>query len=145
MRIVPDSFEVPEWFDGSGYHLEPLAPIHNERDHAAWMGSVEHIRSTRGFPMGDGWPHPMSLEDNLSDLEMHFAEFEDAEAFAYSVLDGDEVIGCVYITPDRSVPNGVRLRSWVVEARSPLDEVLRTEIEAWLLSEWPFGAVEVTG
>ncbi|UCG40295.1 MAG: N-acetyltransferase [Acidimicrobiia bacterium] len=143
--IVPHDFPVPRSFDGTGYHLEALGPIHNERDHAAWMGSIEHIRSTLGFPMADGWPYPMSLDDNLSDLEGHLVEFEDRTAFAYSVLDDDEVIGCVYVTPDPDSARGVGLRSWVVETRADLDEVVRDEVTEWLVAAWPFPTVTRIG
>jgi hypothetical protein len=141
--IVPPGFEVPEQFEGSGYRLEPLGPVHNSRDHVAWMASIDHIRSTTGFPMDDGWPYPMSLEDNLTDLEQHLDEFHRRAAFAFSVLDsGADVIGCVYITPDRSTPNGVRLRSWVVASLAELDETLRDEVAAWLARDWPFSTVD---
>jgi hypothetical protein len=143
--ILPKGFPVPHSFGGTGYHLEPLGPIHNDRDHAAWMGSIEHIRSTVGFPMADGWPYPMPPEDNLSDLEKHLAEFEERVAFAFSVLDRDEVIGCVYVTPDPASAGGVRLRSWVVEAHADLDEVVRDEVTAWLLAAWPFPTVTRIG
>ncbi|UJW29792.1 hypothetical protein L3Q67_31775 [Saccharothrix sp. AJ9571] len=35
--------------------FEPLGPQHNRADHAAWTSSIEHIRSTPGYPDGD-WP-----------------------------------------------------------------------------------------
>ena len=69
-RFVPDPFVVPTHFQGDGFHLEPLGPQHNERDHEAWMSSLDHIRSTPGFEDWD-WPTPMSLEQNLGDLEGH--------------------------------------------------------------------------
>ena len=142
--IVPRGFDAPEGFEGSGYRLEPLGPVHNSRDHAAWMGSIDHIRSTLGFPMEDGWPYPMSPEENLADLEQHLNEFHRKVAFAYSVLDGDAVVGCVYVTPADDAP-GVRLRSWVTEDRAHLDETVRTEVAAWLRTEWPFSDVRLWG
>jgi hypothetical protein len=39
---------------GVGLRLEPLGPQHNQSDHAAWMSSIEHIRSTPGYPTADG-------------------------------------------------------------------------------------------
>jgi hypothetical protein len=46
------------------FHLEPLGPQHNQADHAAWMSSIEHIRSTPGYPDGN-WPprSGMTLEE----------------------------------------------------------------------------------
>ena len=97
-RFVPDDFAVPSSFTGPGFRLEPLGPQHNERDHEAWMTSIDHIRSTPGFPRGE-WPYPMDLAENLGDLERHARDFADRTGFTYSILDVDEVIGCVYIYP----------------------------------------------
>ncbi len=144
-RIIPDGCDPLTTFEGSGYRLEPLGPAHNERDHAAWMGSIDHIRATRGFPMADGWPYPMSAEANLADLEAHLGEFVRGEAFAFSVLDGDAVVGCVYLTSDPGTPNGVRLRSWVTADHAHLDDTLRTETADWVATTWPFASVAVVG
>ncbi len=57
------------------------------------MSSLDHIHSTPGFEESE-WPRPMSLEANLADLERHARDFTDRAGFTYSVLDGDEVIGC---------------------------------------------------
>ena len=37
--LVPLSFEVPDKYAWSEFHLEPLGEKHNDRDHAAWMSS----------------------------------------------------------------------------------------------------------
>jgi len=80
--FVPDDFEVPSELWRPGMRLEPLGPEHNERDHEAWSSSIDHIRATRGFRESDvdddgdaPWPRPMSLEENLGDLERHAADF----------------------------------------------------------------------
>ena len=100
--FVPDDFAVPASFSGPGFRLEPLGPEHNERDYEAWTSSIDHIRSTPGFPdPGDDWPYPMSLTDNMSDMVMHARHFTERRGFTYSILDGDEVIGCVYIYPSK--------------------------------------------
>jgi hypothetical protein len=140
--FVPDDFEVPLALDGDGFRLEPLGPEHNERDHTAWMSSIEHIRSTPGFPDGD-WPHHMSLEDNLADLVRHAADFEERRGFTYSVLDGDEVIGCVYIYPSKTADADVQ--TWVTEARAGLDSTVRESVRRWLEGVWPFEEVAFPG
>jgi RimJ/RimL family protein N-acetyltransferase len=135
--LVPDDFTVPTRLETADFVLEPLGPEHNERDHAAWSSSIDHIRSTHGFESGR-WPFPMSLEDNLGDLERHRAEFEAREAFAYSVLDRDtdDVIGCVYVNPAPSAADAV-VRTWVRASHAPLDERLRAEVVEWLERDWP--------
>ncbi len=142
MSFVPDDFAVPAALDGPGFRLEPLGPEHDERDHAAWMSSIPHIHATPGFPMDDGWPHPMSLEDNRSDLVAHRRDFDDRTGFTYSVLDGNDVIGCVYIYPAERDGSIARVRSWVTSGRADLDEVLWRTVDAWLRTDWPFPSID---
>jgi uncharacterized RmlC-like cupin family protein len=132
--------------------LEPLAPRHNARDHAAWSTSIEHIRTTPGFAPqewgGDEWPQPMTAEENLRDLEQHAAEFAAAEAFAFSVLDPTtaDVIGCVYIDPDPTAAADAMCRSWVRADRANLDSELAATVHEWLTSAaWPFTTVRWPG
>jgi hypothetical protein len=139
--LVPADFAVPTRFATGPFVLEPLEPGHNERDHAAWSSSIEHIRATKGFA-GQRWPHPMSLEENLADLERHRAEFEERSAFAYSVLDSttSDVIGCVYVDPAPS-GDGAVVRSWVRESHAEFDAQLRDAVVSWLEREWPLASV----
>lgn len=140
--FVPADFDVPQTFDGPGFRLEPLGPEHNERDHVAWMSSIDHIRSTPGLDAWDGqWPVPMSLEDNLADLVRHREGFEVREAFAYSALCGDEVIGCLYINPVKGHPGEAQVVSWVRASRAEMDRVVWKSVSEWLAAEWPFARV----
>ena len=135
--FVPDHFEAPRSLDGTGFRLEPLGPEHNERDHEAWMSSIEHIRSTPGFPDGD-WPRPMPLERNLEDLVRHARDFEERKGFTYTVLDGEDVIGCVYIYPGKDPGRDAEVSSWVTARRADLDRVLWAAVTDWLRTAWPF-------
>jgi len=139
MSLVPDDFNVPLLFDGPGFRLEPLGPRHNERDHEAWMSSIEHIRATPGFPDGS-WPSPMTLGSNLADLARHAQDFEERRGFTYSILDGDDVIGCLYIYPSRTADASVS--SWVRASRAEMDVVTWQAITSWLATDWPFATVE---
>jgi hypothetical protein len=64
--------------------------------------------------------------------------------FTYTVLDPDseDVIGCVYIYPDRSGEHDARVRSWVRASRPELDVELWRAVRDWLDAEWPFEPVE---
>ena len=135
--LVPPEFAVPTEFSGPGFRLEPLGPEHNDRDHHAWGSSIDHIRATPGFEESD-WPHPMSRDDNLADLERHADDFAARRGFTYSILDEDEVIGCLYIYPPRLDGADAHVTSWVTKARSELDGVVRREISRWLDEAWPF-------
>jgi RimJ/RimL family protein N-acetyltransferase len=137
--LVPVDFDVPRSFAGPGFRLEPLGPEHNERDHVAWMSSIDHIRSTPGLDAWEGqWPTPMTPDDNLADLVRHRAEFEAREAFAYSILDDDEVIGCLYIDPIKGRPGDAQVVSWVRASRTEMDRTVWGSISAWLAADWPF-------
>ena len=137
--FVPADFHVPESFIGPGFRLEPLGPVHNERDHLAWMSSIDHIVATPGLESWRGkWPVPMSLEENLDDLVGHMKEFVERVAFAYSVLDGDDVVGCLYIRPTRAEGHDAEVVSWVRALRPELDRVVWEAVSNWLATDWPF-------
>jgi hypothetical protein len=134
--FVPAGFDPPTTFEGPGFRLEPLGPVHNERDHEAWTSSMDHIHATPG--QWGTWPRPMTLEENMADMEMHAREFAERSAFTYSVLDGDEVIGCLYIYPDATGDGDAYVSSWVRESRAEMDVVVWRAVTAWLESSWPF-------
>lgn len=137
--FVPDTFDVPRSLEGPGFRLEPLGPKHNERDHEAWMSSIDHIRSTPGSDKWGGeWPVPMSLEQNLDDLEMHAADFERRTGFTYSILDGDDVIGCVYIYPSKRPGRDAEVASWVRASRAEMDAPVWQHLSEWIERDWPF-------
>jgi hypothetical protein len=138
MTFVPADFSPPRSFDGPGFRLEPLGPEHNERDHRAWTSSIDHIRSTPGFPMSDDWPFPLDLDENMADMVMHAGHFADRVGFTYSVVDGDDVIGCLYVYPFDGEGHDADVRSWVTQDRAGMDAVVWRAVEGWLHREWPF-------
>lgn len=141
--FVPDDFSAPRELVTAQFRLEPLGPEHNERDHAAWTTSIEHVRSTPGFPDGS-WPpeEGMSLERNLADLQRHADDFARRAGFTFTVLDRhDDVIGCVYIYPDNKGDNDAEVQSWVRADRADLDSVLYQAVSEWLAADWPFTSV----
>ena len=143
--FVPATFDPPTRLVHDAFVLEPLDPRHNERDHAAWSESIDHIRSTPGFPDGR-WPREMTLDENRGDLERHASDFADRTGFTYTVLDPDDgdVIGCVYIYPQRG-DTGAQVQSWVRGDRAALDVPLAEAVAAWLEEAWPFERVSYSG
>lgn len=143
VTFVPAGFSPPTDLDHEAFRLRPLGPEHNERDHEAWMSSIDHIRATPGYPDGR-WPYPMSLEENLGDLQRHDDHFRDGVGFTYTVLDTRgpvdlaEIIGCVYIYPDDQPDTDVHVQSWVRADRADLDEPLATAVRQWLEDAWPW-------
>lgn len=137
--FVPDGFEPPRGLVTDRLRLEPLGPQHNERDHAAWSSSIEHILASPGYGPDSSWPHEMSLDDNRRDLERHAADFSARTGFTYTVLDADdEVVGCVYVYPAPTDAHDVEVQSWVRASRAELDAPLRQAVASWLATDWPF-------
>jgi hypothetical protein len=147
-EFVPIDFEPPTSLVTPDFRLEPLGPQHNEADHAAWTSSIEHIRSTPGFPDGT-WPPEdgMTLEANLADLRRHAHDFEERKGFTFTVLDpaDDDVIGCVYLYPSRDAEWDVTVQSWVSADRSTLDVPLADTVAAWLADDWPWRRIDRRG
>jgi len=140
--LVLPGFVVPLAFATEQFRLEPLAPQHNDPDYEAWSSSVEHIHITPGWEESS-WPDDRSLEDNLRDLRAHADDFETRAGFTYTVLDPatDDVLGCVYIYPDRGGQHDARVSSWVRASRPELDVQLWLAVTDWLADEWPFERV----
>jgi hypothetical protein len=134
---------VPDGLTAPAFRLVALGPEHNASDHAAWTSSIEHIRATPGF-VGRDWPpvEGMSLAENLGDLERHADDYARRTGFTYSVLDGDEVIGCVYVYPSRDERHDADVRSWVRADRAELDAELHAVVSRWLAADWPFTAID---
>ena len=147
-EFVPADFDPPTSLATGEFRLEPLGPQHNEADHAAWTSSIEHIRSTPGYPDGN-WPplDGMTLERNLADLRRHASDFERRVGFTFTVLDpGDgDVIGCVYLYPSASADADVTVQSWVRADRAALDGPLADAVASWLAAEWPWTRVDRCG
>jgi hypothetical protein len=137
--FVPDEFMPPPPPRTESFWLEPLDPEHNVADYEAWTTSIDHIRATPGFPDSD-WPHPMSLDDNFGDLQMHADHFTRRLGFTYTVRStaDDDVIGCVYIYPSRDVEKDADVKSWVRVSHATLDVPLWSTVSEWLSSQWPF-------
>ena len=140
--FVPAGFVVPLALTTEQFRLEPLGPQHNESDYEAWSSSIEHIRTTPGWETSS-WPDERSLADNLRDLQGHADDFENRKGFTYTVLDpaAGEVIGCVYIYPDKSGEREARVLSWVAASRGELDVELWRAVTDWLADDWPFAHV----
>ncbi len=139
VSFVPTDFEPPTEFVAGDFHLEPLGPVHNESDYAAWTSSMEHIRRSPGFTEGN-WPREMSADENRADLERHSRDFADRTGFTFTVLDASgDVVGCLYVYPARDGEHDADVQSWVRESEAASDDALRGAIAAWLISDaWPF-------
>jgi hypothetical protein len=147
-NFVPVGFDPPTSLVTDRFILEPLGPQHNEADRAAWMSSIEHIRSTPGYPDGR-WPpaNGLTLEENLKDLRRHADDFARRVGFTFTVLDpgSKDVIGCVYLYPPESEEWDVTAQSWVRADRAELDGPLADAVARWLATDWPWQRVDRCG
>jgi hypothetical protein len=140
--FVPPDFIVPLRLETRQFALEPLGPQHNDADYAAWTSSMEHIHETPGWEESK-WPRSMTLDENRADLERHASDFENRTGFTYTVLSpGGDVIGCVYIYPDKEEAADARVLSWVRASEAELDAPLWSAVSNWVDSDWPFEKVE---
>ena len=137
--FVPSGFVVPLALATEQFRLEPLGPQHNDSDYEAWSSSVEHIHMTPGWETSS-WPDDRSVVDNLRDLQAHADDFENRAGFTYTVLDPatTDVIGCVYIYPDKEGADDAVVSSWVRATRAACDAALRELVSHWLIEAWPF-------
>jgi hypothetical protein len=146
--FVPAGFDPPTSLVTDSFQLEPLGPQHNQADHAAWMSSIEHIRSTPGYSDGT-WPPPagLTLERNLADLLRHADDFTRRTGFTFTVLDPSDhdVIGCVYLYPSKNEDWDVTVQSWVRADRAELDVPLADAVARWLATDWPWERVDRCG
>ncbi len=138
--FVPADFDPPTRFETGRFAPVPLGVEHTERDHEAWMSSIDHIHATPGFPDGR-WPHEMTLEENERDLARHAQHFVERRGFTYTLLVGDEVVGCVYVSPSEREADA-DVRSWVRASHAELDVALYEAVTRWLADAWPFERVD---
>lgn len=136
-------FDPPEPLSCELFHLEVLGPEHNERDYEAWTSSMDFIHTLPGFT-DRPWPHPMTLEENMEDMEMHAREYDQRKGYTYSILDGDDIIGCVYIYPPKTpdADHDARVRSWVRVSRADDEPAVRSTLRDWLDSAWPLDRID---
>ena len=80
----------------------------------------------------------MTLERNLQDLVRHADDFETRKGFTYSILDGDDVIGCLYIYPTDRDDHDAEVSSWMTATRAELDVVVWQTLSTWIDEVWPF-------
>ena len=87
----------------------------------------------------------MTLERNLEDLVRHARDFDERRGFTYSILEGDDVIGCIYIYPSRAPGHDAEISSWVRQSHADLDSEVREELATWIDESWPFSNPSYAG
>ncbi|TDR72017.1 hypothetical protein [Paludibacterium purpuratum] len=153
MHLIPASFVPPRTVSLANLDLVVLSPEWAQQDFAALERCADTIRHV--FGPDNHWPDAdISYEENLADLLRHEREFNEGEAFAYAMLQGERYLGCLHIKPIKSrIDNDARRRLfqaqaffWLAndEAQPDPGSVLAT-LRDWLNAEWPFEAVAWPG
>ncbi|WP_024461309.1 hypothetical protein [Marinimicrobium sp. LS-A18] len=130
-------FEAPVAVHEPLFTLEPLAPQHNDLDYDAWQSSVEELQGI--FGPGHEWPKAeYSKARNLEDLQRHYREFEQGEAYAYTILSPDQslCIGCVYIQPPLVHPYDTHVDFWFRSSHKHLEAPFMAWLKQWLATDW---------
>ena len=150
MKLVPDSFKVPEKLKTPNFIIRKLCFRDVDLDYKAVMSSVDIIHRTRG----GSWPNSdLSFEDDQIDLGWHQREFENKTSFAYTVMSPDEkeCIGCLYLYPpnyrdDSSGDAEVDVSFWVTQKAydEGLYSTLYKTLDDWLKSTLPFKKIAYT-
>ena len=144
--FVSDSFVVPATLETDRFRLRMLSIDDVEKDYEAVMESRELLHAQFGGP----WPREgFTLEENLADLKRHQREFEQREAFAYTVVSLDEarVLGCVYINPSEDENADAEVYMWVRQSEfdKGIDPILFDTMKMWLEETWTFERVKYPG
>lgn len=137
--FVPPGFEIPRRLETSQFVLRPLVVADAGRDFEAVTASEPQLREI--FPDSD-WPSGLTLDADRAEIQSHEALFTARRAFTYAVvgLDGQEVLGSVYINPSSKVDYDAEVYLWRRAARlgSPEDRALEAVVRGWVMDAWPF-------
>jgi RimJ/RimL family protein N-acetyltransferase len=144
--FVPLDFNVPVVLERPRFKLRPIQQTDARLDYEAVMSSAQQLR----IQFDDDWPTDnFSIEENQNQLAIHEQQFVNRTAFVYTVLRPDEsqVLGCVYIYPDETRDFDAIVTYWVRETKTvgDLPQKLRSALEIWLKTEWPFQTVKLDG
>lgn len=146
MIILPKNFTPQETVQTEHFTLEVLGPKHNELDYAAWTGSRANLKDALG-PQNP-WPEEhMTLSDNMDDLKQHRQEFDQREAFAYTILTPkeDQCIGCLYIRPTRSPNHDCYVDLWLIDSHRTMRGHVSEWVDQWLKTTWGFQHIAYPG
>jgi hypothetical protein len=146
-QFLPADFSLPLRIATKDFVLVPLAPEHCAIDFDAWSTSIPELRGI--FGPGTAWPGDVGgLEENLRDLEKHFAGFQARTEATYTVLSPDETrcLGCVYLRHSKARAYDCRVDFWVrTSDRQRLEPALYAFLRTWLPEVWSFQAVAFVG
>jgi len=144
--FISDIYNPPKNFDNEYFHFRVLEGKIAELDFEAVMSSQKRLQGI--FGSDSQWPKSdMTLEENITSLNVHKQEFESRQAFAYSVFNKSKTkcLGSVYIDPSDSPNYQCIVYLWVRDDSIELDNDLYQTVYKWLYVEWGFSKVAFPG
>jgi hypothetical protein len=133
-------------YQDTTFKLVKLAPSVASQDYEVVMRNQVRLRAF--FKGIMDWPKTlMTLADNIESLAHHQREFEQREAFAFSVfkVSSGLCIGSVYIDPSRSIEYDCELYFWLDEKELRLEQQLATTVCGWLRQAWGLSRIALVG
>lgn len=149
MSFVPTEFAVPNHVERDQWELRLLTVDDLARDYAAYMGSIDHVKSMFN-PNAAAWPQ-RNLSMRLALTDLAFCEWEHycRTSFSYGVFtkDNRSERGCVYINPTAHLGSQAELLTWTTadEYERGFDAELFAFAKAWVQEAWPFERVAYPG
>ena len=147
-EFVPDNFDVPTTLITKKFLLRTLTANDAAKDYEAVITSLDHLKGI--FGPNSIWPVvDLTLEENITSIDLHQKEFQKRSLFTYTVMNLGEsrCLGCVYILPSDNEQYEAMVIMWVrkSELASGLDEELFSAVQDWIDKKWPFKKVAYPG
>ena len=128
---------MPAVIEFEHFNLIKVNPKYNDIDFIALMKAKDSIHK---LLKSTEWPSEnFTKEQNLKTLIDDLKQFDLGENFTFHIFNkSEDIIGCVYITPDFSQANQIEFHSfyWLtpIASQSNVKEILVPSISKWLLS-----------
>ena len=144
-RFLPVDFPLPALEVPGKWKIKPLGRDDLERDYAAIMSSIDHLRDG-GFMLdparGIDWPSPTWSKDEAM-LGLAHDELGNLGRFwmclAVISPDDSEEYGCIYVWPSFKAGWDAMVMMWTSAARyEELDAKLWEWTKAWVTRTFPF-------
>ena len=139
--FIPEEFIVPIIYKTENFTIRKLTISDLHEDYIAVMDAKDHIHMIYTDEYTNGWPSDtLTLKQNENDLKRHEKEFDEREAFAYTVFDSENknCLGCLYI--DSSNDYDAEITMWTKD--DVTDMLLYTTVKNWIEHDWPFKNID---
>ncbi len=150
-HFVPVSFEIPASAAFETFSVRLLTMDDVARDHHAYMTNIDHIAGTLAGPnFSEQWPHP-GIDVDLALADAGWSEWQHhlRTQFSYGVFtaDGEEEVGCLYVSPADRAGYDAEVAFWFVERLSEagIEPRFLAFVRRWLAEAWPFARPGLPG